>query len=77
MSRTVLFASELDINRSLAQLRTALQMDHELPPSSLQWLADVEQAVTDMDPSSRRSHLLKDGYDPGWQGPFGQKLARS
>lgn len=75
------FASEADGWRKhhqaadyLAHLRTALQIDHEMPSASLQWLADAEQAVTDLDPSSRRSRLLQDGYDPGWQGPFGQKL---
>jgi hypothetical protein len=61
----------------LAYLRKTVQIDGELPKASAQWLADAEQAVMDLDPCSRRARLLQDGYDPAWQGPFGQKLVGS
>lgn len=56
----------------LAHLRQAMETGINLPDLSTQWLAHVQQAIQDLDPTSRRLALLQQGYDPGYYGPFGK-----
>jgi hypothetical protein len=58
----------------LAHPRESLRADPQLPELSAEWLAHAEQAVADLDPTTRRLQLLHEGVKPDWYGPFGAKL---
>lgn len=58
----------------LAHLQQKLEAGFDLPDLSAQWLAHAQQAIQDLDPTSRRLALLQQGDDPGYYGPFGKKL---
>lgn len=46
-----------------------------LPPTSKEWLEFAVQISQELDPSSRRVSILKDGPEaPGWYGLFGQPI---
>ena len=58
----------------LAHLQQALDTGIDLPGLGAEWLAHAQQAIQDLDPTSRRVALLRRGDDPGYNGPFGKKL---
>jgi hypothetical protein len=58
----------------LAHLRKRLDETAQLPELSIEWLAHAEQAVADVDPTTKRVQLLHEGVKPDWSGPFGPKL---
>lgn len=58
----------------LAHLQQKLEAGVDLPDLSAEWLAHAQQAIQDLDPTSRRLALLQQGDDPGYYGPFGKKL---
>lgn len=62
----------------LEYLKQSLADDGEVVlESSASWLAIAERSVTDLDPSTKRLHLLRTGYSPSqWEAPFGGPLVQ-